>query len=320
MKRVAPRHGSMGVWPRKRAKRSYARVRSWNTEESGLLGFPAYKAGMTHVMATDADKNSPTKGETVAVPVTILECPPIKIYSVRLYKGTVVADEIVVGKDKHLFRRLFTKKTHEAKLKEIKPEELSKITITIMTQPSKTGLGKKKPEIFEVAIGGTPEEQLAWVNEHVGKEIPVTEVFKDGEYTDSHAVTKGHGFQGSVKRFGINLKNHKSEKGRRAPGSLGGWSGQQHFMYRVPMAGQTGYHQRTQYNNLIIKIGEKPEEVNPKGGIINFGTVKNPYILVKGSIQGAKKRLITLTKPIRLYAKKTPPTVEAISLESQQGR
>ncbi|MBR9692375.1 50S ribosomal protein L3 [Candidatus Woesearchaeota archaeon] len=320
-KRLQPRHGSMGVWPRKRAKRSTARVRGWTTDKKvkGLLAFPVYKAGMTHVMTIDTRKNNPTKGETLTLPSTVLECPPIKLYSVRFYKqdsyGSKVVKEFVVGKDKHLFRRLFTKKTTEAGLKDIKPEEYSDITVTVMTQPSKTGIGKKKPEIVESKIGGSTEEQLAWVNEHVGKEIRVNEVFQEGEYVDSHAITKGKGFQGSVRRFGIGLKASKSEKGRRTPGSLGGWTSQQHVMYRVAHAGQTGYHQRTQYNNIILKYGEDPKEVNPSAGFKHFGLVKNDYLLIQGSLQGAAKRMITLTKAVRLYdvRKKPLPTVELVA-------
>ncbi len=325
-KRVQPRHGSMAVWPRKRAKRSYARVRSWKQDaKPGLLAFPTYKAGMTHVMAIDTRKTNLTKGESISLPVTVLEAPPVKLYSVRCYTkdayGERVAKEIVVGKTKHLFRKLFTKKTNEGALKELKPEEYSDITVTIITQPSKTGIGKKKPEIFESRLGGTNEEKLAWINEHVGKEIRVGEVFEEGEYVDSHGITKGKGFQGAVKRFGIGLKSHKSEKGRRTPGSLGGWSGQQHVMYRVAHAGQTGYHQRTQYNNIIFKIGEKPEEVNPKAGFKQYGLVKSDYLLLQGSVQGARKRMLTLTKAIRLYEKrKRPlPTIELVASAPSMG-
>ncbi len=311
----------MGVWPRKRAKRSYARVRGWTTDEKakGLLAFPAYKAGMTHVMAIDTRKTNITKGESISLPTTVLEATPIKLYSVRLYTedayGEHVAKEIVVGKDKQLWRKLFTKKTDEAGLKGIKPEEFSDITVTILTQPGKTGIGKKKPEIFESRLGGTNEEKLRWVEEHLNKEIRVGEVFQEGDYVDSHAITKGKGFQGAVKRFGIGLTHHKSEKGRRTPGSLGGWSGQQHFMYRIAHAGQTGYHQRTQYNNIIFKMGEDPAEVNPKAGFKRYGLVKNDFLLVNGSIQGPAKRMITLTKAVRLYdkRKKPLPTIELVA-------
>jgi len=43
---------------------------------------------------------------------------------------------------------------------------------------------------------------------------------------DSKTFTKGKGFQGPVKRFGISLRSHKSEKVIRGPGSLGPWKGQ----------------------------------------------------------------------------------------------
>ncbi|MEA3414152.1 MAG: 50S ribosomal protein L3, partial [Nanoarchaeota archaeon] len=79
-KRVNPRHGSMQFWPRVRASRQYAKIRSLpSVNEAKILGFAGYKAGMTHVMAADTGKTSLTKGETIAVPVTVIECPPMKI-------------------------------------------------------------------------------------------------------------------------------------------------------------------------------------------------------------------------------------------------
>ena len=47
--------------------------------------------------------------------------------------------------------------------------------------------------------------------------VPEGTVVKEGDYIDLRAITKGKGYQGPVKRFGIGLKSHKSEKGRRAP-------------------------------------------------------------------------------------------------------
>lgn len=315
----------MQVWPRKRASRPVPRIRNWKGDTEGnarLLGFPVFKAGMTHVMATDARKHTPTKGETIAVPATVVEAPPIKIYSVRCYKrgpkGLVVATERVIGKDKHLNRRVHTKKQGE--LKDLDASAYDRISVCVHTQPSKTSLGRKRPEIIEIGLGGDPKEALAWVTEHADKEIPIAEAFAEGTYADCHGVTKGKGYSGPVKRFGIGLKPHKSEKGRRAPGSLGGWSGQQHFMYRVAHAGQMGYHQRTQFNNQILKVGENPDEVNPAGGFVGYGLVKNHFLIIQGSLQGPKKRTLLLTQPMRLSREHPAPTVEAISTVSQQGR
>src|SRR5689334_22776794 len=94
-----PRHGSMQFWPRVKAKRQYANVRSWTTKSKDpLLGFMGYKVGMTHILGIDTGKNSATKGEEVVMPVTVVECPPLKIAGVRLYKkaykGTQPAKDI----------------------------------------------------------------------------------------------------------------------------------------------------------------------------------------------------------------------------------
>jgi large subunit ribosomal protein L3 len=91
-----PRHGSMQFWPRKLAERPYNRVRSWpQRKEPGLLGFSGYKAGMTHAIITDNRKASTTKGQQLAIPVTVVECPPIKIASVRFYKNSINGSHVV---------------------------------------------------------------------------------------------------------------------------------------------------------------------------------------------------------------------------------
>ncbi len=326
-----PRFGSMGVWPRKRAKNTVARIRSVpKLKEAKLLSFPTYKAGMTHILITGTDKNKRTSGIDAFEAVTILECPPVKIASIRLYSkegtGTIVKHQINFKVDKDLSRKTNTPKD-SSKIKNT--EELSKLdlskysdlTIQVYTTPKTIDL-KKTPDLFEVELGGNIQEKLEFVKNHVDKLITISQVFKEGQFVDSHGVTKGKGFQGPVKRFGIGLKNHKSEKGVRSVGSLGGWSGQGHVMYRVAHAGQMGYHQRTQYNNNIIKISDKPEEVNPKGGLVNYGLVKSSYVLIKGSIQGPKKRLVLLSEPIRLKKKtsQTSESIKYINTESQQGR
>ncbi|RME53762.1 50S ribosomal protein L3 [Candidatus Woesearchaeota archaeon] len=327
-KKHQPRFGSMQVWPRKRAKRATARVRSWPVEkfasDARPLGFPVYKAGMTHVMVTEQKKTSHLKGETLQVPVTVLECPPLKIFGVRGYVregyGLRVAKEVLFRTDKLLDRRVEVKKGASVKdVEALDPASFAFFTILVHTQPKLTGFGKKTPDVAELRLGGGPAEQLAYIKEHLTTPLSVGEVFKEGDVVDAHAVTKGKGFQGPVKRFGIGLKHHKSEKGRRVPGSLGPWSGQGHIMYRVAQAGQTGFHTRTQFNNIIYKIADNPADVNPKGGFVGYGFVQGPYLLVRGSVQGPKKRLITLTHAQRTMQKKPEHVVVAVSVESQQG-
>ncbi|MFH1471187.1 MAG: 50S ribosomal protein L3, partial [Candidatus Micrarchaeota archaeon] len=68
-----------------------------------------------------------------------------------------------------------------------------------------------------------------------------------------------------------------------------------------------------------LKIGDKPNEINPKGGFINFGVVKNDYLLIKGSVGGPKKRLIRMKKSWRPVPSPKKPEIKYVSMSSKQG-
>lgn len=319
----SPRKGSMQFWPRKRAKRAYARVRTYqNIEDAVPLGFAGYKVGMTHIAIIDNRPASMSKGQEIIFPATIIECPPLKVMGVRFYnKKGVAQTEVWVKTTKELQRKITPPKKEGKKFDDVKQEEYENLTLLAHTQPKLTGIGKKKPELFELPLGGNKESKIKFAKEILGKEIYIKDVLKEGQLIDIHAITKGKGFQGPVKRFGVKIRSHKAEKTKRGPGSLGGWSGQQHVMYRVAHAGQMGYHQRIDYNKWILKISDKAEEINPSGGFVRYGLVKNQYVLVKGSIPGPNKRLIRMNHAIRPN-KKIPqeaPSIEYISVTSRQG-
>lgn len=321
-----PRHGSLQFWPRKRARRPYPRIRHFPySEEIKALGFAGYKVGMTHAVIVDNRPNSMTKGEELFTPITVIECPPLKIAGMRFYKGTlngpVVAGDVYGKVDKELKRKsCLPKKEHFDKLNsyESNLKDFSDIVLLAYTQPRLTGIGKKKPEIFELAIGGSIEDKLKYAKEKIGKEIKVNEVFKEGEQLDVFAVTKGKGYQGPIKRFGISLRQSKSEKGVRSVGNVGSWTGPR--SWTVAHAGQMGYHSRMERNKWLIKIKENPVEINPKGGFLHYGLVKTPYILIKGSIPGSAKRLIRFAAASRKNRGlvEQAPTLEYISLETKQ--
>jgi len=313
----------MQFWPRVRAKYSNARIRAWpKSKELKLLGFAGYKVGMTHLLINDNRANSLTKDADIFCPVTVVECPPLKIASIKFYKntqdGSKLASELMSDAlDKELERKF----TIPKKKKENANVDFDFIRLLCYTQPKLTSIGKKEPDLFEVAVGGSKEEQLSYAKEKLGKEIIVSEVFKEGQQIDIHSITTGKGFQGPVRRFGVQLRQHKSEKSRRNPGSLGAWRAQGHIMWRTAHAGKMGYHLRTEYNKWLIKIGNKADEINVKGGFLNYGLVKNNYLLLKGSVGGPQKRLIRLTDAIR--QKKVLPEAPQIvytSTESKQGR
>jgi len=308
--RSSPRKGSLQFWPRKRASKFLPRV-NWNAIDSSknLKGFICYKAGMASAYVKDNTSDSLTKGKRVSIPVTILECPPLKIFSVRFYKNKKVMKEVLAENlDKELKRKLKLPKKKTGNLDEIKDyEDVSVITYSVV---KKTGL-KKIPDLAEIGLFGTPEEKMNFIREKLGKEISVADVFENSQLVDLRGLTKGHGFSGPVKRFGIKLKFHKSEKGRRRPGSLGPWHPAR-VIFRVPMAGQLGMFNRVAYNNKIISVG-KSENLGLKG-ITNFGDVKADYMLIRGSVQGPHKRQILLTYPLRETRKQIKKNFEFLEL------
>jgi large subunit ribosomal protein L3 len=84
----------------------------------------------------------------------------------------------------------------------------------------------------------------------------------------------------------------------------------------------TGYHQRTEFNKQIIKIADDVTKVNASGGFPRYGVLKNNYVLIKGSVAGARKRLIRFNVGTRKPSNfvEEAPSVVYISTESKQGR
>jgi len=75
-----------------------------------------------------------------------------------------------------------------------------------------------------------------------------------------------------------------------------------------------GYHHRTELNKKIYRIGLGSDDANastesdvtektitPLGGFPHYGVVKNDYLMLKGSVPGTKKRVITLRKSLMTH-------------------
>ena len=333
-KKHAPRHGSLAYLPRKRATSIKGRVRHWidNSEGTNFLGFAGFKAGMTHITYIEDQKNSPYYGKELMKPVTIVEVPPLILIGIRIYNkddyGRYIVGEVFTNEiNDYLSRKINIpnlekydlKKSKNALLKKI--NETSEIRGIFQTQPHKTSLPRKKPDIIEIKLSTqeSPIEGINFAIEKLGKEIRARDILTEGDLVDIIAVTKGKGFQGPVKRFGIRILTRKNSKVRRAVACIGPWHPAR-VLYTVPRPGQLGFHQRTEYHKRIMLIGENEEEINPKGGFIRYGKIKGDYIVLLGSIPGPKKRLIRIRKTIR--PSKTfevrSPEITFISRESQQ--
>lgn len=309
-----PRKGSLQYWPRKRADKFLPNV-NWNVignSKKTIKGLIAYKAGMASAYVKDETPDSMTKGKKIIVPITILECPPMKILSVRLYKNGIVYSEILnENLDKELKRKLKLPKAKSKNIDEIKGENYEDIRVIVYSAVKKSGL-KKTPDICEIGLSGTKEEKLSYVKENLNKDISPTDVFEKGQLIDVRGLTKGKGLVGPVKRYGITLKAHKSEKGVRRPGSLGPWHPAR-VTYMAPLAGQLGMFTRAVYNNKVIQMG-KSEDLAQLKNIKNYGNVSTNYILVYGSVQGAAKRQLVLTQPLRITKKQLKKNYELIEL------
>ena len=325
-----PRAGSLAFWPRKRARRIYPRVDTWpKCEKTKVLGFTGYKAGMIHAMIIDNRKYSTTKGEEIFVPVTVLDCPPLKVIGVRTYEqtpdGFKVFSEVYDEKikdDKDINRKLIVgkyKKDEKIKFIENNLNKVKKIRIIVKTQPRKSGLRKKTSEIFEIEVGG-PNIQENWnyAKGLLGNEIKIKDIFKEGEFIDVIAVTTGKGTQGPVKRFGIKIQTRKATQKRRHTGTIGSETPRR-VRWTIPYGGQLGFQTRTEINKRILKIGEDGKEITPKSGFVNYGIVEGNYVIIEGSIPGPRKRLIRLRSAIRPPKIPLLPTeIKELSIETEK--
>ncbi|MGY8755180.1 MAG: 50S ribosomal protein L3 [Candidatus Poseidoniales archaeon] len=336
-KRSHPRRGSMAFSPRKRSARHFGRVKSWPTTESSevrVQGFAGWKAGMTHIMARDLNPDSISAGQEIRIPVTVVEVPSMRVLGVRGYQMTPYGKQAVgeswVDAEQltesfpQLFRRLHFRKEHDADkhFDALSAADLCEVRVIAATQPhSITGTPSKTPEVMELGLdGGDFGSQLEWAKEHLGQELSVSDVFVEGAFVDAIGVTKGYGWQGVIKRFGGKLQSHKNSKKRRQHGNMGDF-GTGYVRKTIRQGGQTGYHQRTEYNKRILSIASAEDKsITPAGGFLHYGEVNSQYLLIKGSLPGPAKRLVTFRDATRGSLKVDAPfEITYVSTASKQG-
>jgi large subunit ribosomal protein L3 len=123
----------------------------------------------------------------------------------------------------------------------------------------------------------TPEQVAVY---NVGDEIKV-DFFAEGEVVKVSGISKGKGFQGTVKRhgFGGGPKTHGQSDRLRAPGSIGQSSYPSRVFKGLKMAGRMGNEKVTVRNLRIIKVD-----------------VENNVLIVRGAVPGAKNGLVRISK------------------------
>lgn len=119
------------------------------------------------------------------------------------------------------------------------------------------------------------------VDVEVGKELTV-EQFKVGDKVRVSGDSKGHGFQGVVKRHhfgGVGMSSHGQSDRQRHPGSIGQSSYPSRVFKGLRMAGRMGGVKRTIRNLEIVDV--IPEQ---------------NLILIKGSVPGAINSVLEIVK------------------------
>ncbi len=114
---------------------------------------------------------------------------------------------------------------------------------------------------------------------NLGDEIKA-DIFKEGSTVKVCGVSKGKGFQGTVKRhgFGGGPKTHGQSDRLRAPGSIGQSSYPSRVMKGIKMGGRMGNDRLTLKNVKVVKVD-----------------ADNNLIFLRGSLPGAKNSLIEIT-------------------------
>jgi len=146
-----------------------------------------------------------------------------------------------------------------------------------------------KPEKGHVAKANTAPKrfvrelrEVSLAEYEVGQEVKV-DVFAEGDIVDVTGISKGKGFQGSIKRHGQSRgpMAHGSRYHRR-PGSMGPVAPNRVFKGKA-LPGRMGGEQVTVQNLEIVKVD-----------------VERNLLLIKGNVPGAKKALLKVKSAVKV--------------------
>jgi len=185
------------------------------------------------------------------------------------------------------------------------------VRVIAHTQIRKLKLRQKKAHIMEIQVnGGTIADKVGFAEKLFEQKVPVESVFEENEMVDVISITKGKGFEGVTTRWGTRKLPRKTHKGLRKVACIGAWHPSR-VSFTIPRAGQHGYHHRTTINKKIYRIGKAGKDdtgstefdltkksINPLGGFPHYGLVTEDFLMIKGSVTGVKKRVITLRKSL----------------------
>ncbi len=121
------------------------------------------------------------------------------------------------------------------------------------------------------------------VSDYAVKQEIKADIFEVGDHIDATAISKGKGYQGAIKRHGQSRgpMTHGSKYHRHA-GSNGAASDPSKVFKGKKMPGQMGHVKVTVQNLEVVRVD-----------------AENNLLLVKGSVPGPKKSLITIKESVK---------------------
>merc|ERR1712241_777656 len=176
------------------------------------------------------------------------------------------------------------------------------------TQMKGLSLRQKKAHIIEIQINGgnSIADKVDWATNNFEKEVPVNTVFNEAEMIDCIGITKGRGYHGVTSRWHTKKLPRKTHKGLRKVACIGAWHPSR-VAFSVARSGKkvsrvgAGSHTvdgKEVRNNAATAVDITDKSINPVGGFVHYGLVKNDFIMIKGGVMGPKKRAITLRKSL----------------------
>jgi large subunit ribosomal protein L3 len=217
------------------------------------------KLGMTRIFTEDG----------TAVPVTVIEAAPNRVTAIRRaerdgYDAIQLAADPVTPEDK-------LTKAERGHLKKAGAPAMRSL---VEFRDAEIPAGGEPPEgESDDAGGGEPAEGAG--DTKVGDEVTVAS-FQPGQQVKVSAVSRGKGFQGTIKRhnFSRGPETHGSHN-VRAPGSIGASADPARVFKGMKMPGQMGARRVTQRGAHVV-------EVDPERNLL----------LIRGSVPGGKNATV----------------------------
>jgi large subunit ribosomal protein L3 len=218
------------------------------TAKKHSLGIVGRKAGMSRLFTEDGK----------SVPVTLIEATPNRITQIKTVESDgYSAVQVAVGAR----RAALVNKPEAGHLAKAKVE---------------AGRGLWELRVADDRIGDF----------QVGGEIRA-DIFEAGQIVDVQGVTKGKGFQGTIKRWNFRMGDatHGNSLSHRAPGAIGQRQTPGRVFPGKRMAGRLGADKVTKINLEVVKID-----------------AERNLLLVKGAVPGSENGQLVVRPAVKIPA------------------